>query len=72
MAAAEEMAGKIISNGPLTVRAIKESLMRGMDLPLGDALRMNALFTRINLTTEDSAEGPLAFTEKRPPKYKGR
>jgi len=72
MSAAEEMAKKIANNGPLTVRAIKESLMRGMDLPLDHALRMNTLLTRINLTTEDSAEGPLAFTEKRPPRYKGR
>jgi E-phenylitaconyl-CoA hydratase len=72
MPAAEEMAQKIARNGPLCVRAIKESLVRGMDLPLEHALRMNSLFTRINLTTEDSAEGPLAFTEKRPPNYKGR
>ena len=41
MPAAEEMAMKIASNGPLTVRAIKESLIRGMDLPLDHALRLN-------------------------------
>jgi len=72
MPAAEEMATKIANNGPLAVRAIKESLVRGMDIPLDHALRMNSLLSRINITTEDSAEGPLAFTEKRPPKYKGR
>jgi len=72
MPVAEEMAGKIARNAPLAVRAIKESLTRGMEQPLDHALRMNALFSRVNLTTEDSAEGPLAFTEKRPPQYKGR
>jgi len=72
MPAAEEMAQKIANNGPLTVRAIKESLMRGMDLPLDHALRLNYLLYEMNLTTEDSAEGPLAFTEKRKPRYKGK
>lgn len=72
MPAAVEMATKITNNGPIAVRAIKESLIRGMDLPLNHALRMNVAFRQVNLTTEDSLEGPLAFSEKRPPNYKGK
>ena len=72
MPTAEAIARKICGNGPLSVRAIKEAALRGMDMPLGHALRLNALYVRINGDTEDSKEGPLAFTEKRPPQYKGR
>ncbi|MFC1970468.1 enoyl-CoA hydratase-related protein [Chloroflexota bacterium] len=72
MPTAETLAGKICNNGPLTVRAIKESAMRGLDLPLEHALRLNSTLTHINHTTEDSMEGPRAFIEKRKPVYKGR
>jgi len=72
MPAAEKLARKICSNGPLTIRAIKESAMRGLDIPLEHALRINSTLTHINHTTEDSMEGPKAFIEKREPKYKGK
>ena len=72
MPTAEKLAKKLCSNGPLTVRAIKESAMRGLDLPLEHALRINSTLTHINHTTEDSMEGPRAFIEKREPQYKGR
>ena len=64
---AEKLARKICDNGPLTVRAIKESAMRGLDVPLEHALRLNSMLTHINHTTEDSMEGPRAFIEKRKP-----
>ena len=72
MPTAERLAKKICSNGPLTVRAIKESAMRGLDIPLEHALRINSTLTHINHTTEDSMEGPRAFIEKREPNYRGR
>ncbi len=72
MPAAIEMATKITRNGPVAVRAIKEAIIRGLDLPLNHALRMTVAFRQVNFTTEDSLEGPLAFSEKRPPKYKGK
>ena len=62
--AAETMAKKMCDNGPLTVRAIKESAMRGLDVPLEHALRINSTLTQINHTTEDSMEGPRACIEK--------
>ena len=72
MPKADEIARKLCNNGPLTVRAIKESAYRSLDLPLEHALRMNTLLSRINRDTEDSMEGPHAFVEKRPPVYKAR
>lgn len=72
MAKAEELANKISANGPLAVRAIKESAYRGMDLPLAEALKLNTELYLKNYQTEDAKEGPLAFIEKRPPVYKGK
>ncbi len=72
MPAAEKLANKICANGPLAVRAIKESAIRGMDMTLKDALALNTELYLKNYKTEDAKEGPLAFIEKRPPQYKGR
>ena len=72
MPAAENLANKICGNGPLAVRAIKESAIRGMDMPLADALALNTKLYLENYKTEDAKEGPLAFIEKRPPQYKGK
>ena len=72
MAKAEELANKISANGPLAVRAIKESAYRGMDMTLKDALALNTELYLKNYQTEDAKEGPLAFIEKRPPVYKGK
>ena len=72
MAKAEELANKISANGPLAVRAIKESAYRGMDMTLKDALALNSELYLKNYQTEDAKEGPLAFIEKRPPVYKGK
>jgi enoyl-CoA hydratase/carnithine racemase len=69
---AEKLANKICGNGPLAVRAIKESAIRGMDMPLADALVLNTKLYQENYKTEDAKEGPLAFIEKRPPIYRGR
>jgi len=72
MAKAEELAGKICANGPLAVRAIKQSALRGIEMPLEEALALNTKLYLENYQTEDAKEGPLAFIEKRPPQYKGR
>jgi len=58
MPTAEKISMKMCDNGPLTLRAIKESAMRGLDIPLEQALRINSLLTHSNHTAEDSMEGP--------------
>jgi enoyl-CoA hydratase/carnithine racemase len=72
MRKAEELALKICANGPLAVRAIKQSAMKGVEMPLSDALALNTKLYLDNYKTEDAKEGPLAFIEKRPAKYRGR
>jgi enoyl-CoA hydratase/carnithine racemase len=72
MAAVETIANKILENGPLAVRAIKEVAMRGLDMTLEDGLRLEAQKTGPIFSTEDAREGPLAFAQKRKPVYKGK
>ena len=72
MAAAQRYADAICANGPLGVRSAKESMIRSLGRVLEDALRFeNILFSTLT-RTEDFAEGPRAFAEKRPPTWKGR
>jgi enoyl-CoA hydratase/carnithine racemase len=71
-AAAERLAATIASRGPLAVRYAKEAMLRGLDMPLEQALRYETDLTVILQTTADRAEGVRAFLEKRPPKFEGR
>ena len=54
------------------MRAVKEMAYRGQRLPWIDAVRMGETMRRVVHATEDAAEGLIAFTEKRPPNWKGR
>jgi enoyl-CoA hydratase/carnithine racemase len=71
-AVAERLAATIASRGPLAVRYAKEAMLRGLDMPLDQALRYETDLTVILQTTADRAEGVRAFVEKRPPKFEGR
>ncbi len=70
--AAEKLARSIADGPPLALQAVKEVVLRGLDLPLADAIRFEAGFRAMVGGTEDAAEGPRAFSEKRKPTYKGR
>jgi enoyl-CoA hydratase/carnithine racemase len=72
MPTAEAIAGKILENGPLAVRAVKEVAMRGLDMTLQEGLLLEAQKTGPIFSTEDAREGPLAFAQKRKPVYKGK
>jgi enoyl-CoA hydratase/carnithine racemase len=71
-AAAERLAEAIAARGPLAVRYAKEAILRGLDMPLEQALRYETDLTVILQTTHDRAEGVRAFIEKRPPRFEGR
>jgi enoyl-CoA hydratase/carnithine racemase len=69
---ARRWAETICERGPLAVRAAKEAIIRGLSLPLADGLRLEALLSGTLRGTEDAAEGPRAFAEKRKPAFKAR
>lgn len=72
MPKAEEIAGKILENGPLAVRAIKEAVVRGREMTLEDGLKLESQFIGPIFRSQDALEGPTAFAQKRKPEYKGR
>ncbi len=65
------LAERIAAQGPIAVRYAKEAMLRGLDMPLEQALRYETDLTVILQTTADRAEGVSAFLEKRPPKFEG-
>ncbi len=72
MPTALKWAQTICERGPLAIRAAKEAILRGLDLPLAEGLRLEAFLSGTLRGTEDAQEGPRAFAEKRRPVFKGR
>ncbi len=73
MAAARRWADQIIECAPLSVRATKQAALDGMRHGMiEDAMAERYPAISELFKSEDFVEGPLAFAEKRPPKWRGR
>jgi enoyl-CoA hydratase len=72
MGAAREIAGRILSKGPVAVRLAKSVMNRGLDLDLGNACALEANAFAFGFATEDRGEGMTAFLEKRKASFRGR
>ena len=72
LAAGLALAARIGAQGSIAVRYAKEAILRGLDMPLEQALRYETDLTVILQTTDDRAEGVRAFLEKRAPHFEGR
>ena len=72
MTAAEEMARKIMSRGPLAIRAAIEAVVRGSEMPFEEGQFLEATLFGLLCASEDTKEGLSAFLEKRQANFKGR
>ena len=66
------LAQQIAENAPLAVQAFKELAYRGQNMSTEEIAALTYETYDKLLTTEDSKEGPRAFTEKRRPRWQGR
>lgn len=67
-----DLAERIGRNAPLAIRLAKEVALRSLDLPVDQAIRFAQAARGMVGHTDDAREGPRAFSEKRPPEYRGR
>jgi enoyl-CoA hydratase/carnithine racemase len=67
-----ELAARLAGGPPIAMGLIKKAIYLSETQDPESALRYIALMTSLNMETQDAKEGVIAFTEKRPPVYKGR
>jgi crotonobetainyl-CoA hydratase len=75
MAAARRWAAQICELSPMSIRASKEAVYRGLDEPtLEAAIKGQSRYPAVAalFKSEDFVEGPMAFAQKRAPTWKGR
>ena len=75
MAAAKRWAKQILDVSPMSMRASKQAVYRGLgESSIAVALQMQRTYPAVAamFKSDDFVEGPRAFAEKRAPKWKGR
>ena len=61
----------ILANGPLAIAHCIEVMNSGYDLPLTEAMTLEATAFGLLAGTDDKREGTRAFLEKRAPNFSG-
>lgn len=67
---AKKLAEAILGNAPLAVEAAKRAINEGLELPVGEGMKLEAGLVGDLFTTDDLKEGATAFIEKRPPEFR--
>ena len=71
LAAAQELARALAARAPVALRYAKEAVVKGLELPLAEGLRLENDLATLLRTTEDRLDGARAFLEKREPRFTG-
>jgi enoyl-CoA hydratase/carnithine racemase len=71
-AAVAELAASLAAKSPAVIRLGRDAFYRVVDQAADDALPYLHNVLTVVASTEDAREGMAAFTEKRPPEWRGR
>jgi enoyl-CoA hydratase/carnithine racemase len=73
-AAAERWAETICKNSPMSIRASKHAMQKGLAVSLEQAMAEQREYPAVKamIASQDYIEGPKAFSEKRAPKWVGK
>lgn len=74
LAAAERWAETICANSPMSIRASKQTIHKGLAGSLEQAIVEQRDYPGVQAmaASQDYIEGPKAFAEKRPPRWQGK
>src|ERR1700687_3747794 len=74
LAAAERWAETICKNSPMSIRASKQAIQKGLAVSVEQAIAEQRDYPAVKamMASQDYIEGPKAFSEKRPPKWVGK
>ncbi len=72
MQAAIELATEVLEGAPLSVKAGRETVMLATEMGRSAALQAGRAAHETAYNSDDAQEGPLAFSQKRKPEWKGR
>jgi enoyl-CoA hydratase len=72
LAKAKEIAARIAANGPLAVKGILATLRETEAMPEEPAFAIEQKYGMQVMSSQDAAEGPRAFLEKRKPVFTGK
>ncbi len=66
------LAERIAANAPLAVRHSKHVMKHAADVSEEEGWKLNTEAVGVVFSSADAMEGPIAFAEKRPPKWQGK
>ena len=67
-----ELAERIAANAPLAVRYSKSVMKRSAEVPEAEGWKINGEAAGVVFSSADAMEGPVAFAEKRAPRWQGK